>query len=107
MSAPYQYLVLHKSCKNRPGVVACQAAHAASECIRTVPVSPETHVCALEAETSEDLEVLHEMLLVAGIHHVLIREPDGPYNGAAVALGVEPMDREKVKPYMTTFRVLR
>lgn len=107
MSVPYQYLVLHKSCKNSPGIVACQAAHAATECIQSLPVSDQTHVCALEAETSADLETLGKLLTDAGLPHVVIREPDEPYNGAAVAVGVAPMDRYLVKPYMSTFKVLR
>lgn len=107
MSAPYQYIVLHQSCRNRPGVTACQAAHAAGESVRGGPAPGDTHVVALIAETSADLEALAGRLRGAGLHYVLIREPDEPYNGAAVALGIEPMDREKVRPFVADFKVFK
>lgn len=108
MSAPYQYIVLHQSCRNHPGVLACQAAHAAGESIRMAPVSDQTRVVALVAEKSEDLERLHEQLSAAGIHHVIVHEPDEPYFGAATAVGIEPMvDREAVRPFVAAFKVLR
>lgn len=84
---------MHKSCKNLPGVLVCQAAHAAGEAIRVTPVPSNTRVCALVADKSEELEALSEQLSAAGIHHVLIREPDAPYFGAATALGSEPLHR--------------
>lgn len=107
MSTPTQYLVLHRSCANTPGVLACQAAHAAAESIRSLPVPPDTVVCALVAETSEALEKLAKLLTDAGIEHVLIHEPDPPYSGAATALGIAPMERELVKGYVASFKVLR
>lgn len=107
MSAPYQYIVLHQSCRNHPGVLACQAAHAAGESIRSLPVSPETVVCALVADKSEDLEQLAVRLNAAGIEHVIIREPDAPYNGAATAVGISPTDRELVRAHVAGFRVFR
>lgn len=107
MNAPYQYIVLHQSCRNHPGVLAVQAAHAAGESVRGGPAPGNTHVCALVAETSADLEALAGRLAAAGIHYVLIREPDEPYNGAAVALGIEPMERERVRPLVADFKVLR
>ena len=107
MSAPYQYIVLHQSCRNHPGVTTCQAAHAAAESVRGGPAPADTHVVALVAEKSEDLEALAAHLAEAGIHYVLIREPDEPYNGAAVALGTEPGDREKVRPLVAHFKVFR
>lgn len=99
---------MHESCRNHPGVLACQAAHAAGESIRHAPISGETHVVALVAEKATDLEALHEALEKAGIHHVIVREPDPPYHGSATAVGIEPMvDREAVRPYVKHFKVLR
>ena len=106
MSAPYQYIVLHQSCRNHPGVTACQAAHAAGESVRTTAPA-DTHVVALVADTSADLEALAARLADAGVRYVLIREPDEPYNGAAVALGTEPGDREMVRPLVAHFKVFR
>lgn len=107
MATPYQYIVLHQSCRKYPGVAAAQAAHAAAESIRRLPVSDQTHVCVLVADTSDMIESLATRLAADGVHHVVIREPDAPYNGAAVALGMEPQDRERIGPYVEQFKVFR
>lgn len=73
----------------------------------SLPVSPDTVVVALVAERSEDLEHLGARLLQAGIQHVVIREPEEPYRGAATAVGIEPTDRDRVRPLVTEFKVLR
>lgn len=103
MSAPYQYIVLHKSCANRPGIAAAQSAHAACGSM-TGPENPETHRVILSADSSAALEAIASELAVAGLHHVVIREPDEPYNGTAVAVGVEPMDRAKVRGLLANFK---
>lgn len=108
MSAPTQYIVLHQSVRNHPGVCAVQAAHAGGESVLGVPATGDTRVVALMAERSEDLESLSVTLTDAGIHHAVIREPDAPYNGAAVAVGVVPViDRQVVRPHVAHFKVLR
>lgn len=108
MATPYQYLVLHQSCRNHPGVAAVQAAHAAGESAFDGPVRGDTHVVALVADKSDDLEALAGRLAGAGLRYVLIREPDEPYNGAAVALGIEPTeDRDRVRPHVASFKVFR
>lgn len=108
MSPHYQYIVLHQSCRNSLGVIAVQAAHAAAESVRGGPAPPDTHVVALVAEKSDDLVNLSLRLHGAGIHHVLIQEPNEPYNGAAIALGTEPMrDRDIVRPFFADFKVFR
>ena len=106
-AAPMQYIVLHQSVRNHPGVCAAQAAHAAAESLRVAPLTDRCRVCVLVADTSADLEMLAEKLTIAGIHHVLIHEPDPPYAGAATALGTEPQAKELVAPYMTDFKLLR
>ena len=89
-------------------MVACQAAHAAGESLRDGPAPSDTHVVALVAESSADLEACSRSLTEAGIHHVLITEPDEPYFGAATALGIEPTkDRDRVRPHVAHFKVLR
>ncbi len=107
MDEATQYIVLHASCRTHPGVAACQAAHAAGESIRKLPVSDHTSVCVLVSESSAELESLAAALAEANIEHVLIREPDPPYNGAATAVGVEPQDRERLRPFVSHFKVFR
>lgn len=106
-SHPYQYIVLHSSCRNHVGVAAVQAAHAAAESVQVAPISKETYVCVLEAKTSEDLERLAEKLTAAGVHHALIREPDEPYFGAATAVGIAPQERGNVRAFVAEFKVFR
>jgi hypothetical protein len=107
-NAIFQYIVLHQSCRNHPGVTACQAAHAAGESVRANSLpSDTTSVCALVAETSDELEALSARLREAGVHHVLVKEPDPPYRGAATAVGIEPQERHKVRDFVSHFKLFR
>lgn len=105
MSAPFQYVLLHRS--DRPGVYAVQAAHAASEAIRVTPVATDTRVCVLVAESSEDIERVSNELTAAGIHHSLVREDKPPFVNVATALGTEPQAKENVERFFNAFRLLR
>lgn len=107
MKPPFQYVVVHRSAAALPGVLACQAIHAATECLRELPVRNDTHLGVLVAEKAEDLEQLSARLTEAGIHHVLIREPDPPYHGAPTAVGIEPQDRDAVRAHVAHFKALR
>lgn len=103
----HQYVVLHKSLLRAAGAACAQTLHAATESLRRLPVDTDTHAAILVAETSADLERLSETLRGAGIHHALILEPDAPYHGAAVALGVEPRVKSSVAPFMVDFKPFR
>lgn len=103
---PYQYVVVRRM--TNPGPLACQAIHAATEVLRELPVPKDTHVVLLQAEDGEQLEELATNLSFSGIHHVLIREPAPPFNGAATALAIEPTeDRERVRPFFAGLKVIR
>lgn len=52
-----------------------------------------THAVALYAKDEEELLALAKRLEDAKIAHRLIREPDAPYNGAAMAIGLVPCAR--------------
>jgi hypothetical protein len=105
VSAPFQYVVLHRS--DRPGVYAVQAAHAASEAIRVAPVSKETVVCVLVAESGKEIKDLSTQLTAAGIHHSLVREDRGPLNGVATALATEPQAKENVERFFAGMKTLK
>lgn len=109
MSDPFCYVVVHRACKERPGVLASQIWHAARECMRagTGPAGNTERVCALEAKSSDDLRDLAEVLTAQGVHHVLLCEPDAPWNGAATAVGIDVCDRDVVKPLVAQFGLLR
>lgn len=49
-----------------------------------------------------------ERLEAAGIPHIVIREPDAPFNGAATAIGVFPTtDRGPIKKALSRLRLLQ
>lgn len=107
---PYQYIVVKDT--NQRGVLACQAAHAAGESM--VLAHPNgydpsrIHVVLLVAKSSQELEDLGTTLQCESIPHIVIREPDAPYNGVATAVGISPTtDRERVRPFVNSFKVLR
>lgn len=104
-----QYILLHQSLKKVPGAAAAQAAHAATECLRAkdLPVPHYTTVVVLEVDSSESLHFYSRHLASRDIHHVLIHEPDEPYNGAATALGVVPMEKGKVGGLFEDLKVFR
>lgn len=121
MANAYQYVIVHKSCRNHPGVLACQVAHAAGESLYEAmaaesgvvvldeDIDPrKIYVVALEAESDADLRDLASALAAANIRHALIEEPDPPYNGAATAVGITPStDRARLKPFLEKFKLLR
>jgi len=104
---PYQYIVLHASCAKRPGVAAAQAAHAATQSLQNVPVDERLHVVILVCESSAELEQLGSDLKLVGIPHSVVHEPDEPYNGAATAVGIAPMDRLLVQSFVAHLKVFR
>lgn len=104
MDSPFQYVLLHRS--DRAGVYAVQAAHASSEAIRVAPVPKDTRVCALVAESSEDIERVSGALTAAGIHHSLVREDKPPFVGVATGLGTEPQPKENVERFFKGFRII-
>lgn len=106
-SPHFQYVLVHPSLVPRPGILACQVAHAATEAIVEAPVPRDTHVCALVAGSSEEIERVSALLKDAGLQHAVMREPDEPYNGAATALATAPLPRELVRGHFSTFKVLR
>lgn len=106
VTPPVQYIVL-LAAMNQRGVAAVQAAHVAAESIRCLPVSNETIVRVLAARDTDELRALSARLKELGIHHVLNTEPDPPYKGVCVALGVEPMEEDRIKPLMAGLKVFR
>lgn len=105
MPAPYQYVVVREA--NHKGVVAVQAVHAATEVLRGLPVPKDTRVVLLEAPGSAEIIAISEQLALHGIHHVVVVEPDEPYNGAATALACEPQAKELVADFFAHLKVLR
>lgn len=73
------------------GFLAAQVVHAAGE---TSPGGlPEgTHAVVLAVPDEVTLREVAASLDRADVAHKLITEPDAPWNGAATAIGVEPVE---------------
>ena len=87
-----------------PGPQLAQTIHAAGE---SGPAIPGTYAVALAAPSEAALLRLHDKLVFHGVRHVLIREPDAPYNGAAMAIGIPPQPRGALRPYLKEYRPCR
>jgi len=71
------------------GVLAAQMIHAAGE---SGPVPRGTHAVALAAKNEQHLLRIEEALRYANVQHKAIREPDPPWNGALMAIGLHPTE---------------
>jgi hypothetical protein len=88
------------------GVLAAQLIHAAGE---SSPggIPRGTHAVALAARDEQQLEALARRLAFEGIEHVAIREPDPPWNGALMAIGLAPTRKQKPIEALRRLRLLR
>ncbi len=76
------------------GVQIAQVIHAAGESSPgELFIPPDTRAVALAARDEAQLIELEQTLIKAGINHVAIREPDEPWLGALMAIGVTPQIR--------------
>jgi peptidyl-tRNA hydrolase len=89
------------------GVLAAQLIHAAGESSRGI-LPPHTFAVALAAKDEAHLESLEQALRRLDIPHRAIREPDPPWNGALMAIGIVPVaDRGTVKRVTGSLKLLR
>lgn len=89
------------------GNLVAQLTHAAGE---SSPgnLPPNTRAVVLAAENEAKLLRAHQRLEKRGIPHIVIREPDAPFCGAATAIGVYPVrDRRPVRRALERFKLLK
>ena len=80
--------------------------HAAGESARLAPLLPPgTHAVVLAA-SGDRLRALEVELAAAGIPHAAVREPDPPYCGALLAIGVQPAPRAALRRTLGKYRLL-
>jgi hypothetical protein len=80
--------------------------HAAGESARLAPrLPPGTHAVVLGA-SSDGLLALERELTAAGVPHVAVREPDPPYRGALLALGLAPAPRASLRRHLRKHHLL-
>jgi hypothetical protein len=91
------------------GVQLAQTIHAAGWSAQLPGAgssSPPTIAIALAAPASE-LAALARRLADAGVHHVLVHEPDDPWRGALMAIGVVPSPRALVRRFVAHLPLVR
>ena len=91
------------------GQKLAQTTHAAGESFKIPPKirgAPVYAVC-LSVKTEYDLLKIEMALQNANIEHVAIREPDEPFCGAITAIGICPVERSKVKKFLSNLPLVR
>lgn len=86
--------------------MVAQTIHAAGE---SSPGNlPEgTYAIALQVPDEPALLQLEQKLLAAGIPHKAIREPDAPYLGALMSIGVVPTENPEVRRILRHLPLLK
>jgi hypothetical protein len=67
----------------------------------------DTHAVVLAAEGEATLVAVKDRLVRAGIAHVAIREPDAPWNGALMAVGLAPGRKEVLRKLLSSLPLLK
>jgi hypothetical protein len=91
------------------GVQAAMIIHAAGESAQhggAAAAAPPTHAVALAASLDE-LMALAGRLADAGVPFVFVREPDEPWRGAPMAIGIPPMARARGRHLLAHLPLVR
>jgi len=88
------------------GVTGAQLVHAA---VDSSPGGlPEgTFAVVLAARSEMELLSLEKKLIAKNIQHAAIREPNAPWCGQLMAIGIAPCDRSLVKKEVSNFPLLK
>jgi hypothetical protein len=86
--------------------MAAQIIHAAGESSNgSIPKG--TFAIALAAESEIHLAAIERQLTTNGIDHVAIREPDPPWSGALMAIGISPGPRDIIGKEVARLPLIR
>jgi hypothetical protein len=88
------------------GVMAAQLIHAAGES-SPGDLSSGTYAIALAAESEIQLLSIEKRLISKNIQHVAIREPDAPWGGQLMAIGIAPCDRSLIRKEVSQLPLIR
>ncbi|NUO50680.1 MAG: hypothetical protein HOV80_17645 [Polyangiaceae bacterium] len=88
------------------GVQAAQIVHAAGE---SSPgnLSSGTNAVVLTVPGEREMIALAARLVLAGIAHVRIHEPDAPWSNALMAIGCRPDRKEVLRKHLSALPLLR
>lgn len=101
----YHYVVVRSDLPH--GVQVAQTIHAAGESCDG-PLPSGTYAIALSVPDEPSLRELARRLWDSEVPHKVIEEPDSPYNGQAMALGIFPTtDRERVRRLTSSLKLVR
>lgn len=92
-----------------PGVQLAQTIHAAGQSAQlpdAEAASPPTVAVALAASPYE-LALLARALAHENVRHVLVYEPDEPWRGALMAIGLAPSPRGLVRRFVAHLPLVR
>jgi len=86
--------------------MAAQLVHAAGE---SSPgnLSPGTYAIALAAQSEIQLLALEKRLISQDIPHAAIREPDAPWDGQLMAIGIAPCDRDLIRKEVSQLPLIK
>jgi peptidyl-tRNA hydrolase len=96
----YHYVLVRKDLPF--GTALAQTVHAAGESAQNVTVPPNTHAVVLAVPDEHTLLKYEAKLLRNGLEITAIREPDEPWNGQLMAIGIKPQPREKIKKLLSS-----
>lgn len=88
------------------GVQLAQTIHAAGES-SPGQLPPDTFAVALHARDEDHLRRIAERLRQRAFPHHPIFEPDPPWNGQLMSIGVPPMDRALLKKVLSSLPLAR
>jgi len=71
------------------------------------PLPPATHAIALSVPDEAALLGIEARLREARVPHVAIREPDPPWCGALMAVGVCPAPKARLRPFLRRLPLLK
>lgn len=89
------------------GVALAQLVHAAGESAQNTEVPPNTHAVVLAVPDEATLLAVEEKLLRHNIELASIREPDSPWCGQLMAIGIKPQSREKIRKLLSNLPLYR
>lgn len=101
---PTHYIITRKDLPI--GFMAAQIVHAAGESVVS-EVRPGTNAIVLEVDNERLLRELARKLSRSGIPHIVVYEPDPPWDGQMTAIGITPVtDRSIVKQFVKKLSLL-
>lgn len=89
------------------GVALAQTVHAAGESAQNTVVPPDTHAVVLAVPDESSLLAVEAKLLKHGIEITSIREPDAPWCGQLMTIGIKPQTREKLKKLLANLSLYK